>query len=236
MARPRVNFICSIDNCDRQAKSKGLCKQHYESRRLRLKAANPSTPRCSLDGCDNPVRSRGWCSSHYYRWREHGDVMHKPKIVHGSAQTYFFEVVLKYEGDDCLIWPFCKGAHGYGDLRLNGKRETVSRLACKLVHGEPPAQNYDAAHTCGQGAVGCCNPKHLYWATRKQNVQDTIAHGRHARGEQQVTSKLTEDRVREIKQLLKAGKLYQHQIADMYGVSRSAILKIHLGKCWAWLE
>jgi len=44
-------------------------------------------------------------------------------------------------------------------------------------------------------------------------------------------SRLDDDKVSEIKQLLKSG-VSQYKIAAKYGVSRSTILKIKLNKTW----
>jgi len=44
-------------------------------------------------------------------------------------------------------------------------------------------------------------------------------------------AKLNEINVAEIKELLKQG-ISQYKIAEKYSVSRSAILKINLGKTW----
>lgn len=52
------------------------------------------------------------------------------------------------------------------------------------------------------------------------------------RGEDCPTSKLTEESVREIRRLHKAGHHYQRDLARMFGVSRRAIGKIVNGKTW----
>jgi hypothetical protein len=54
-------------------------------------------------------------------------------------------------------------------------------------------------------------------------------------GEQNGASKLTEDDVREIRELLKSKQLTQWQIASIYGVKQMAISNIHTGKTWKWL-
>jgi len=58
--------------CDKPAKSKGLCNTHYERKRL---GRNPRpVPReCSIDGCSQMARARGWCFKHWARWKAHGD-------------------------------------------------------------------------------------------------------------------------------------------------------------------
>lgn len=49
------------------------------------------------------------------------------------------------------------------------------------------------------------------------------------------SAKLDESRVREIKLLLRAGDLYQKDIAAMYSVSLATINHIATGKNWSWI-
>lgn len=88
------------------------------------------------------------------------------------ARTYFEDVVLKYEGNDCLIWPFSRDEFGYGTLSYEGRKSNVSNHVCRKVHGEPPSPKHEAAHSCGNGCGGCVNPKHLFWATHNDNMKD----------------------------------------------------------------
>lgn len=50
------------------------------------------------------------------------------------------------------------------------------------------------------------------------------------------SSKLTESEVREIKLLLKDGKMTQNEIAEIYGVKRVTITNIKTGKSWSNIE
>lgn len=56
-----------------------------------------------------------------------------------------------------------------------GGNSTVHRgvLAQYLCTDMPT--KIDLCHACGNGK--CSNPKHLYWGTRKENVQDAKEHG-----------------------------------------------------------
>ena len=54
------------------------------------------------------------------------------------------------------------------------------------------------------------------------------------RGTAHPSSKLTEDQVREIRRLLKAGKSLG-ELAKRFGVSRTAIRNIGNGRKWRWL-
>ena len=54
------------------------------------------------------------------------------------------------------------------------------------------------------------------------------------RGTTHPSSKLTEDQVREIRRLLKAGQSLG-ELAKRFGVSRTAIRNIGNGRKWRWL-
>ena len=69
---------CSIGDCDRPSRKRGLCAGHYQRLRagkpldgpLRSKLRNgEKPPPCSVDGCGRPVRYRQLCGTHYERER-----------------------------------------------------------------------------------------------------------------------------------------------------------------------
>jgi hypothetical protein len=68
-----------------------------------------------------------------------------------------------------------------------------------LTAGPPPSPDHEAAHSCGRGHEGCVNPKHLRWATHKENQADKEGHGTILRGEQHPAAKLSEADVLEIR-------------------------------------
>ena len=140
---------------------------------------------------------------------------------------------VNYKGSDCLIWPFARNSkNGYPIGYVKGKVVLVSRHICKLAHGEPLPQQV-ARHTCGNGNLGCINPNHLQWGTKKEDVQDAIRDETFPHGETNGLSKLTESNVRKIRRL--KGKLYQRIVAEMFGVSRRQIGRIQDRTDWAWL-
>jgi len=186
---------------------------------------------CSIPECDKVVACRGWCSMHYGRWQRHGD----PLAGKSYGETKkFFDIALKYEGSNCLIWPFYRNQHGYGQIWMNGRVHLVSRLVCIEINGTPPSDSHHAAHTCGNGHLGCINPRHLVWKTPAENQADRVEHGTHNRGERHGASKLKADDVRTIRFL--NGLIPQHVIATHYGVSQTSISDICIGRNWHWLS
>lgn len=129
------------------------------------------------------------------------------------------------------------GSDGYPKVTLyqNGKRvkRRVHHLVLEEFIGQCP-EGMEACHYDG-------NPQNnrlsnLRWDTSKNNHADRIRHGNHIRGERQPLHVLKTEQVLIIKKMLKSGVLSQQIIADTFGVSRSAILNIHNGSNWSWLN
>jgi hypothetical protein len=188
--------------------------------------------KCSLDVCDGKATKRGLCNKHYLRWWKHGDP-NGGETPKGEPHTFLENTVLTYEGDECLIWPYAK-ASGYGQIRIGGRSFLVSRVVCEKTNGTPPSESDEAAHSCGNGHLGCVTKRHLRWATRSENREDMILHGKSLRGEKNPFANLTQNDVKKIRSLL--GTMSQRKIATQFGVTQAAITSIATGKSWAWLE
>lgn len=185
---------------------------------------------CSIPDCGKPVKCRGWCNNHYHRWLRNGSPGYVATTIPGEPWDYYRNVVLTFDRDDCLIWPYNRVAFGYGRLWQGGKLVYVHRLACEAVHGQPNGEATDVAHSCGNGHLGCVNPRHLRWATKAENNADKIKHGKSLKGGQNPKAKLTEDDVRKIKSLL--GTETQIEIGKRFGVTNRLISEIARGKIW----
>lgn len=183
--RNRGGGLCKSEGCERPSKNKGLCLAHY----LRMRKHGDTLPHvpirtgekvpCKHAACEAESYCRGWCVKHYQRWMKHGDA-EKTLIKmtkKGEPLRFFNEVLMSYEGGDCIDWPYAKIPAGYGQVWFEGKLELVTRLLCRIKNGPPPGEGYDAAHSCGNGHLGCSNHNHLSWKTRKENVADMKRHG-----------------------------------------------------------
>jgi len=241
MAIPR---ICSIADCGKpigRNGANGMCVSHY----MRWKRhGDPSaggtmrsrqTGSCAVKDCGRASTKRGWCALHYDRWLKNGD----PLIVccktqGGEAEAYFQNVVLAYQGQDCLMWPFTRNDAGYGQSWDGERLRIASRRVCEEVNGPPPSALHEAAHSCGKGHEGCVTPAHLSWKTAVENQADKIAHDTHMRGERHHKVKLTEECVREIRRC--KGVQTQKALAARFGVDPSVISHIYRKKIWGWLE
>jgi len=174
--------ICSVEDCNLPVTKREWCNRHYirfrrhgspllgaPLRQLHLGAD------CQAEGCYRPILAKGMCSVHYARWNAHG-TLERVGTLPGAAKKFFHEIVLAYDGDDCLIWPFAN-IKGYAQIRINGRTSLVTRLVCEAEHGPAPTDSLDAAHSCGKGHLGCVTKRHLSWKTRLENMADAIAHG-----------------------------------------------------------
>jgi len=194
---------------------------------------------CSIAGCtgNSHYKSGGYlklCQRHYAKRRRNGDPLGGIPTAQGEPLRYLEEVVLAYEGDECLTWPYNRTNRGYGITAYQGRQHIVSRLVCERANGPPPNVKYEAAHSCGRGTQGCVTKAHLSWKTRTENQADRLAHGTHNRGERSGSAKLRENEVREIRAL--RGKMLQREIGEKFGISKSTIGNIHAGKIWGWLK
>lgn len=151
----------------------------------------------------------------------------------GEAQRYFREVVMPYEGDECLIWPFHRNAGGYGLLRSNGRTRDAHRVVCEAANGQPPTPSHEAAHSCGSGHLGCVTKRHLVWKTHKENEADKVAHGTVRRGEANTNAKLTVEAVRAIRAL--SGLQTKTATAAQFCVSIRTIGLVQAGERWGWV-
>lgn len=231
--------LCKIEGCEKAAKGRGWCYMHYARFRktgdplvTSREVNNNVPPHCTFGQCKKKHYAKGFCSAHYTRLWRHGSPGKTTRTPPGKVLEWM-RAHLDCEGEDCLLWPFATGGGGYGVVAYKGRQRPAPNVMLRLAEGKPPTRNHECAHSCGNGHLGCVNPKHLRWATRKENHADKIKHGTSNRGEKSPASKLTEEQAREILSL--KGILPGNQIASSYGVSPGAIYQIWRGKNWAWL-
>lgn len=162
------------------------------------------------------------------------------KVAKILADRFWEKVAFIGAGpDDCWEWRAGKNNNGYGEIWVDGKMELAHRIAWKIHHGSIPKgkcvlHKYDNP--------SCVNPNHLWLGTMADNTHDMLQKGRDFRGgsekhrgEANSYSKLTEQQVLSVPGLLDAGYT-QVEVAEMLGVSQSAISLIKIGKNWGWLK
>lgn len=232
--RMAATRICSVADCGKTAKTRGLCPTHYSHL---WKHGDPlagpfhGTPKppCSVAGCSRQSRERGLCGLHYHRLLRHGDPLGGKKL-HGAPLAWITALV-DYKGSDCITdWPFWKNPDGYAGIYFRGEQMAAARALCILANGPPPTPAHEVCHNCGNGHLSCLNPHHLRWGTRAENAADRVIHGTDHRGEKHPQAKLTAAQVVEIRAM--RGTVSQVILAKIYGVSQSAISGIQRRTRW----
>lgn len=134
----------------------------------------------------------------------------------------WIEAHLSYAGDDCLPWPFSKDGYvGRGRLGYNGRMYWAHRLMCQLAHGQATDDKPQVRHSCGNGHKGCCNPRHLSWASQSENHLDRRKHGTAVTTRYGSRSPLTPEQIREIRAA--KGREPQLVTANRFGISHANV-------------
>lgn len=189
---------------------------------------------CTVSGCGKPRVCRGLCNGHYWRLRTRkpGEISFehkKPRPTGGPAKDFLLSA-LRSNTSECIIWPYAK-TRGYALAHIDGKMRRLHRWICRQHRGEPPSDEYHAAHRCG--VRSCINKRHIRWRTIQQNIDEKLVHGRPTRGERIVQHKLTEVEALRVFNSKEPTRI----LAVRYGVSVVTINRIRGGKYggWNWL-
>lgn len=130
--------------------------------------------------------------------------------------------------NECFEWNAARNLDGYGRKWLEGKQRETHRLAWAWANWDGAGdwkespEGKHVLHTCNNPP--CCNPKHLYLGTHKDNMRDMTEAGHRI-------SKLTHDDVRSIR----VSEGTQVAIGKEFGVSRACIGLIKSGHRWGEL-
>jgi hypothetical protein len=138
-----------------------------------------------------------------------------------GAAVEWLRAHVGYKAKSCLAWPFSRHPTGYGSLGVERKQHYAHRYMCELVHGPAPSDKHQAAHSCGNGHMGCVNPLHLSWKLIRDNLLDRRGHGTAIANQHGRFGGLTTEQVAQIRAL--KGVKTQQELADMFGVKRPAI-------------
>jgi len=127
-------------------------------------------------------------------------------------------------------------SNGYQLVRLykdgRGFTQKVARLVLETFVGLCP-EGMEACH----GSKGKLDDslQNLCWGTHSKNQgEDRLRDGIDNRGEKNGHAKLTRKDVWEIRTL--KGHKTNREVAKMFGIGRSNVSLIQLGKTWAWLD
>lgn len=226
---------CAVNLCTRAIESQGLCSLHRArfrrhgtptGGRVILPAGGP----CSVVGCEHPAKAKLLCSRHYLQCRRTGSP-DSTRAAPGEPARWAEQAAQSPGNDDCLSWPFGRNAAGYG-LLSHPFSALAHRVICLLTHGPPPEGRPDAAHTCGNGAAGCVNPRHLRWLSHAENQAEMVVHGHSTKGMRtQSRCKLSERDVHVIRDSAESASA----LAKRFGVAPDTIRKVRGRKTWLHL-
>lgn len=129
--------------------------------------------------------------------------------------------------DECWEWIGATQNNGYGVLKEGApsrKMITAHRAMWILENGPIPVGAV-VLHSCDNRK--CVNPAHLTLGTQSDNIKDAIAKGRF---NQSRKAALTTQQANEVRFLLASKAKTQNEIAQEFGVTRTVISNIAIGK------
>lgn len=170
--------------------------------------------RCKIKNCDNHVHCRGWCRIHYGRWQRHGDPTFTKRIFHGqhSSREYQAWADMKTR---CLNKNNIRFKdYGGRGIRVCDRWMTFDNFIADM--GPRPGKGYSLDRIDTNGNY--C-PENCRWATWRQQF------------ESRRTTKLSQEKVEEIKRLVASGITHE-RVGAMFGVRGPTVAGIIAGKYW----
>lgn len=185
---------------------------------------------CSVDGCNRGSSKRHMCNMHYLRWWKSTPRDERIPTLHDRSEIERFNAkVAKLGKTSCWEWTGAKRASGHGEFRHQGRTFPAAAVALILSGSpKPPAKPW-ALHRCDN--PGCVNPRHLYWGTPQDNVDDAWSRHRHKVADERPAAKLTNGDVVAIRDAYMNGASGR-ELAAIYGMAPCSIYQITSGEKW----
>lgn len=234
--------MCSVEGCARRLSARGYCATHYrhwyrtgEPGPASITSAN--VRQCAVYKCERPHYGKGYCQAHHqrkYKTGDVGDANIRSDFARGSNEDRlrhygWTEVVRVPHLGECWEWGGHIMRQGYGLIPAVDRTRRVHRVAFEVWNGPIPP-GLIIRHKCDNPP--CINPKHLECGTTADNAADRVSRGRTLRGEDNLSAKLNEAKVREIRAGRPAGVAACRELARKYGVSESAIWRVLNRTTW----
>jgi hypothetical protein len=126
----------------------------------------------------------------------------------------------------CWVWTKYCHVFGYGRIFYEGAQWYTHRLSW-MLHFGPIPKDMLICHHCDNPP--CCNPKHLYCGTYKDNMIDCVERNRHVPYFGGRPPDHSNETIIEARKLY-AGGYSMQQVADGFGLSKGYISKLINGK------
>lgn len=190
---------------------------------------------CDLPDCDDPFVARGMCRKHYVAWHK-ATPKHLRTPAPGFsrltvAERFWSKVDRSGGASACWPWRPSKQQPLHGQFFVSKERGIVPAhtYAVELVTGQSCPPGKEGCHRCDNPP--CCNPAHVYYGTRQQNVDDMWTRGRGRRGSRHRYALLAETSVLAIRERFAAGET-SPALAAEFGTSIGCITDIVNGHNW----
>lgn len=148
------------------------------------------------------------------------------------AERFWAKVDRTTDPDGCWEWQAARNAGGYGVIRGEHREMLLAHRVSLALDGRPVPPGQVARHRCDNPC--CVNPAHLLHGTHADNMADARERGSYA-GIRNAQSKITDDDVHRIRELVREGRLLQREIGAMFGIGQVSVSEIASGVKWRHL-
>src|SRR5437773_859033 len=97
-----------------------------------------------------------------------------PELTEQDIQRFWGKVQITGP-NECWPWTARCLPRGYGQFSVKGTSYFASRICYYIIYHRDPS-NENVCHSCDNPP--CCNPRHLWKGTQKDNIADCIRKGR----------------------------------------------------------
>lgn len=178
----------------------------------------------------------------FYERRKNGEGPRDPGRPKNTIEVLWSKVDKKGE-DDCWPWIGYKNKDGYGRVQINDYSYYAHRVIFNIVNPNVIELNAPKStdeigfllHTCDNPC--CCNPKHLWVGTHKENMEDKVKKGRSPdfSGDKGPRAKLTMVQARQARELKKNG-MSTRDLAKQFGLSLPSMKTLLRGQSYKETE